>query len=69
MLSAAELADIMQVPTQRVYQLSAAGMLPHFRVSGALRFDPDLIAEWRKRNNIDSLEPCADDSDKLPNRS
>jgi len=56
-LSAAELALILQTPAQHIYQLAADGMLPHFRVSGALRFDRHLIEEWRKRNKIGSFQP------------
>jgi hypothetical protein len=66
-VGAAELAGMMQVCTQRIYQLAAAGMLPHFRVSGALRFDPELIEEWRKRNNIEMLHPTSGDFDEPGN--
>jgi predicted DNA-binding transcriptional regulator AlpA len=54
-LSAAELALELQTSAQHIYELAAQGMLPHFRVSGALRFDRSLIADWRKRNTITSV--------------
>ncbi len=50
-----ELAAMLQLEGQQVFQLAAAGVLPHFRVSGVLQFDPDLIQEWRQRNDIPSL--------------
>jgi hypothetical protein len=50
-----ELAAMLQISGQEVFQLAAAGVLPHFRASGALQFDPELIHEWLKRNDLASL--------------
>jgi excisionase family DNA binding protein len=55
-LSPAEVAALMGVSAQQIYKLAAHGVLPHFRVSGELRFDPELIGEWRRRNSLDSTE-------------
>jgi excisionase family DNA binding protein len=55
-LSAAELAVLLETTTQHIYKLAAAGALPHFRVSGDLRFDPELIEEWRKRNSLSAIK-------------
>ncbi len=62
-----ELSAMLQLEGQQVFQLAAAGVLPHFRVSGVLQFDPDLIQEWLHRNDVPALiramreSPCAQD--------
>jgi len=50
-----ELAAMLQVAPQDVFQLAAAGVIPHFRVAGALQFDPELIEEWLRRNDLPAL--------------
>jgi hypothetical protein len=50
-----ELATMLQIVPHDVFQLAAAGVLPHFRVSGVLQFDPDLIQEWLQRNDLLAL--------------
>lgn len=55
-LNAAQLALELGVSSQFIYHLAIAGLIPHFRVAGALCFERDLIAEWRQRNTLGSLE-------------
>ena len=50
-----ELAAMLQLEAKQVFQLASAGVLPHFRVSGILQFDLDLIEEWLQRNNVPEL--------------
>ncbi len=64
-VGAAELAVILQTSARRIYRLAAAGVLPHFRASGALRFDPELIQEWTRRNSLSSVQVSNDESDDM----
>jgi len=45
-LTAAELADLLQVSKQQIYKQAAAQKMPSFRVAGAIRFDPAAIRQW-----------------------
>jgi predicted DNA-binding transcriptional regulator AlpA len=45
-----ELARLLSVTPKHIYKTRAAGRIPGaFRVNRALRFDPQILAEWLKR--------------------
>ncbi len=48
-LKVAELARLFGVTPQHLYKMAASGRIPSFRIAGAVRFDPQEIAEWLKR--------------------
>lgn len=41
-----ELAELLQVTPQHIYRLAAAGLIPCFRIEGAIRLDPKEVATW-----------------------
>lgn len=41
-----QLAKLLSVSRQHVYKLTAETRVPFFRIGGAIRFDPGVIAEW-----------------------
>ena len=41
-----ELAEMLQVTPQHIYRLASAGLIPCFRIEGAIRFDPQEVAAW-----------------------
>ena len=45
-LKVAEVAQLLGVTPQHIYKMAASGNIPSFRVSGAVRFDPDEVASW-----------------------
>ena len=45
-LKVAEVAQMFGVTPQHIYKMAASGKLPSFRVAGAVRFDPDDLAQW-----------------------
>ena len=45
-LKVAEVAEVLGVTPQHIYKMAANGNIPSFRVSGAVRFDPDQVAAW-----------------------
>jgi excisionase family DNA binding protein len=47
-LRVAEVAELLSVTPQHIYKMAASGRIPSFRISGAVRFDPDDVAAWLK---------------------
>ena len=45
-LKVAEVAKLLEVTKQHIYGLAAAGLIPCFKVGGAIRFDPHELAAW-----------------------
>jgi len=41
-----ELAEMLQVTPQHIYRLASAGLIPCFRIEGAIRLDPQEVAGW-----------------------
>ena len=46
LLTADQVADLLQVPTSWVYAEARAGRIPHVRVGRYRRFRAEAIAEW-----------------------
>jgi excisionase family DNA binding protein len=46
LLTAAEVAELLSVPTSWVYAESRAGRIPHITVGRYRRFSRDSIEEW-----------------------
>jgi excisionase family DNA binding protein len=47
-LKVGEVAKLFGVTPQHIYKMAASGRIPSFRISGAVRFDPDEVASWLK---------------------
>jgi excisionase family DNA binding protein len=63
-LKVSELAKLLSVTPQHIYKTWAAGRIPGaFRVNRAIRFDPQVLAEWLKKELMGS------DPQILPTRS
>lgn len=45
-LKVRELAEILNVSRQFLYELAASGKVPCLRFGGAVRFDPGSVAAW-----------------------
>jgi len=45
-IKVADLAGILGVDDKHIYRLAARGQIPSFRIGGAVRFDPQEVAEW-----------------------
>jgi excisionase family DNA binding protein len=48
LLTAAEVAELLSVPTSWVYAEARAGRIPHITVGRYRRFSSDSIEEWAK---------------------
>lgn len=51
LLTAAQVAEILQVKTDHVYQLKAEHKIPFIKVGGALRFSEEQIKNWLEQNS------------------
>jgi len=61
-LRVSEVANLFSVTPQHIYKMAASGKLPSFRVAGAIRFDPQDLVNWLKRNGGQGREAGADES-------
>jgi excisionase family DNA binding protein len=49
-LKVPELARMLSLSRQQVYQLIQSGQIPAYRIGGALRVDPATVAEWLRKH-------------------
>jgi excisionase family DNA binding protein len=54
-LKVAEVAAMFGVTPQHIYKMAASGKLPSFRVAGAVRFDPQDLANWLMKKSPTSV--------------
>jgi excisionase family DNA binding protein len=45
-LTVPEVAQLLGFGRTAIYDLVAAGRIPHFRIGASIRFDPFVLAEW-----------------------
>lgn len=50
-MKAEELAELLSLTSTHIYKMAAAGRIPSFRIGGAVRFDPYVVADWLDRNS------------------
>ncbi len=48
-LTVAEVAELLKVSERHVYHLVQSGVMPHFKVGSAVRFDPDTLGDWLQK--------------------
>lgn len=53
-MKVAELCELLGVDDKHVYRMAARGKLPCFHVGGAVRFDPQEVANWLRTKYMDS---------------
>ena len=44
-----DLAELLRVSAITIYKLAKTNKLPSFRVGTAVRFDPQMVAEWLRQ--------------------
>ena len=52
MWDANDVAKFLRVSRSWVYQRVEAGLLPHLRVGGLVRFEPQTLREFVRRNRL-----------------
>lgn len=58
---AAVVADSLNIPKWRVYELAREGVIPHVRLGRSMRFDEVRIREWLDAGGSDRREPYEDE--------
>jgi excisionase family DNA binding protein len=53
MMTVRDVAEVLGVPTSRVYDCWRTWELPMYRIGQQLRCDPAELAEWIKRHRAD----------------
>jgi len=48
LLTAQLVAEYLDLPLWRVYELAREGQIPHIRIGRSLRFDPNAVSAWLK---------------------
>jgi len=48
-LTVTQVAELLQVSERHVYHLVQSGVMPHFKVGKAVRFDPDTLGDWLQK--------------------
>jgi len=51
-ITVAELAILLHLSRTALYDMARRGAIPHFRIGGSLRFDPQAIAAWLRSRTI-----------------
>lgn len=55
LIHAKELAPLLGMNEDKLYQKTKAGEVPHFRVLGRVKYDPHVIADWLQPREF---RPC-----------
>jgi excisionase family DNA binding protein len=50
--SADDLGEVLGISRKHIYKLAKAGRIPHYRISGSIRFDPEAVALWLEKRAI-----------------
>jgi excisionase family DNA binding protein len=58
-IKVSDLAAILGVDDKHIYRMAARGQLPSFRVGGAVRFDPQEVANWLRSKYGAARKPPA----------
>ena len=45
-IKVSDLTELLGVDDKHIYRMAARGQLPSFRIGGAVRFDPQEVANW-----------------------
>lgn len=51
-LTVAELASVLHLGRTALYDLTRRHGIPHLRIAGSIRFDPNEIADWLRNRRI-----------------
>jgi excisionase family DNA binding protein len=56
-LRVGEVASLFSVTPQHIYKMAARGSLPSLRIAGAIRFDPQELAQWLRAKENRMIRP------------
>jgi len=55
LMTVKEVADVLQIGTNKVYTLAREGKIPHLRLGTAYRFSAAALGAWIEQVGVESL--------------
>ena len=55
-IKVSDLTELLGVDDKHIYRMAARGQLPSFRIGGAVRFDPQEVANWLRTKYWPTLQ-------------
>lgn len=52
LIDAKEAAPLLDMDKEVLYRKAKAGLVPHFRILGHVKFDPAVLAEWLEGREV-----------------
>ena len=52
LMDAKEVAPLLDMNKEVLYRKVKAGLVPHFRILGQVKFDPVVLAEWLEERQV-----------------
>ena len=52
LIDAQKTASLLGMHKDKLYKEAKAGEIPHFRILGRVKFDPQVLAEWLKQREF-----------------
>lgn len=52
LIDAKEAAPLLDINKEVLYRKARAGLVPHFRILGQVKFDPVVLAEWLEEREV-----------------
>jgi predicted DNA-binding transcriptional regulator AlpA len=52
LIDAKEVARLLNMNKEVLYRRVKAGLVPHFRILGKVKFDPVVLAEWLEERQV-----------------
>jgi excisionase family DNA binding protein len=53
LIDAAELAELLGMNKDKLYKKTRAGEVPHYRLLGRVKYDPNVIVAWMRQRGWD----------------
>ena len=52
LVGAADIAEWIGCTGKHIYDLAKRGQIPHYRIGGSIRFDPEKVKAWLDQHEI-----------------
>jgi len=54
LMDAKDVAPLLDMNKEVLYRKAKAGLVPHFRILGQVKFDPVMLADWLEERQVRS---------------
>jgi excisionase family DNA binding protein len=66
LLRAAQVAEMLDVPRARAYEMMRDGLLPSVRLGRAVRVDPERLRDWLAHGGTPSCSGVSEHKERTP---